>query len=343
MTNLNHPFSEGSLKSPLSTRTAQSLRMVYENMPRFSVAPDSSLSVIHSDTGLVIRSGNGESHGVMADAQIPSISKWTQMLEGDFLNRYFIARYNRYRRIWGSDGVAVTASDRDIVIEAGDGGGGVFLPYMEPVGAPESSRGWLARSVHHPLFHLAGLWSSMRARRPFELAKARRNYLLAGDVEDPDVGCIFTEDWDQEVQGLGKYALTQWSILQNNIDIIGTGGFDPLPGNGNYLDLSGTLLLNQFAGSIIRTTASITLKNQAYEFSYKIAGDNRGGGGNSTLTVSFHTASATYVLDTADPAAVYTHTVSGPYTGKITFECTDVDQIDKSKGPMILEVDVCAV
>lgn len=342
-TELNHPFADVALTGPLSTRSARTLREVYENIPRLSVAPDSGIDVIHSETGLVIRAGNGESHGAGLE-EIPPIRHWTQMLESSFLNRHFINRYNRYRRIWGSDGVAVTASDRDIVIESADGGGGVFLPFLEPVGGADSSRGWLATSVHMPLFNLARLWSFMRAVEPVELSKARRNYILSGGVPvEPDVGCIFHEDWDGDSQFLGKTSLLQWDVLTNNIDIIGTGGFDPLPGNGNYLDLSGTLGLFDFAGAIIRTTANVTLKNQNYEFYYKVAGDNRAGGGNSVMTVNFHTVSETHVLDTADPATVFSHTVSGPYSGKITFECTQVNQADQSKGPMILEVDVCVV
>lgn len=82
---------------------------------------------------------------------------------------------------------------------------------------------------------------------------------------------IFEDDFDQEPLELSATRLTQWTVTQDNIDVIGRSGsevsYDMYPGNCAYLDLSGSPGLGQ-----ISTQDTFTLAPGTYLLSFTLGG-----------------------------------------------------------------------
>ncbi|MEM9539581.1 MAG: PEP-CTERM sorting domain-containing protein [Cyanobacteria bacterium P01_E01_bin.42] len=54
---------------------------------------------------------------------------------------------------------------------------------------------------------------------------------------------LLEDNFDSENNGLSVInfsGLSNWNVVDGTLDLIGVGGFDPLPGNGLYLDLDGS-------------------------------------------------------------------------------------------------------
>jgi MYXO-CTERM domain-containing protein len=132
---------------------------------------------------------------------------------------------------------------------------------------------------------------------------------------------IFSDNFDTENGGneaLNFNGLTNWTVSNGTIDLIGTGGvYDFLPGNGLYIDLDGTsgqsgqlmsLVLNLSAGS--------------YTLYYDLAGSQRGG--TEDVDVTFGTAPTVSHLGIPSAQGFTTYSINltlgaaGPVT--ITFQ-----------------------
>jgi hypothetical protein len=102
---------------------------------------------------------------------------------------------------------------------------------------------------------------------------------------------VFSDNFDTENGGnptLNYYSLSNWTVPQGSVDLIGNGYFDFLPGNGLYIDLDGST--NQ-AGTMV--SKPIALAAGSYVFQFDLAGSHRGPMEPVTASVS----SGNVVLD----------------------------------------------
>jgi len=106
---------------------------------------------------------------------------------------------------------------------------------------------------------------------------------------------------------------TGWSLSSgtDDVDVIGDGFFDFLPGNGAYIDLAGS---NGVPGAAILTSPSFaTVAGQTYTATFEIAGNQRNDG-TDTVTVKF--GSSTWTTPTlASSQGFTTYSVSAAGTG----------------------------
>lgn len=83
---------------------------------------------------------------------------------------------------------------------------------------------------------------------------------------------IFSDNFDTESLGLNAPSLSNWSITDGTIDVIGTGFFDLQPGNGHYIDLDGS---TSNAGKLTSSAISL-LGGTTYDLVFSLAGSQRG-------------------------------------------------------------------
>ena len=82
---------------------------------------------------------------------------------------------------------------------------------------------------------------------------------------------IFSDNFDTETVGLNSTP-SQWTVTNGTVDTIGSGFFDLLPGNGNYIDLDGS---TSDAGNM--TSIALTLSPGVnYTLLFDLAGSQRG-------------------------------------------------------------------
>jgi hypothetical protein len=123
---------------------------------------------------------------------------------------------------------------------------------------------------------------------------------------------VFSDNFDADIQGLNTTSFVQgWSVANGTVDTIGTGFFELLPGQGNYIDLDGSSSQAGVFSNSVSLTGGVT-----YTMSYAISGNMRGAG-NDTVDVAFGTASNTHVIGQYDAlntmSLSFTPTTSGSY------------------------------
>ena len=119
---------------------------------------------------------------------------------------------------------------------------------------------------------------------------------------------IFQDNFDSESLGTKTNAngLTNWTVTDGSIDVIGPGFFDFLPGNGRYLDLDGT---TRNAGKITSKTAFSFHPGDVITLEFDLSGNRRGG--NDSVTVSLGSLfNQTFTLASSDPFTTYTQTIN---------------------------------
>lgn len=129
---------------------------------------------------------------------------------------------------------------------------------------------------------------------------------------------IFSDNFDTENGGVGitNYnGLTNWTVTNGTIDLIGNGYFDFLPGNGLYIDLDGSSF---DAGDMM--SMNIFLSPGSYTLYYDLAGSQRSASPVDAVNVTFGTAPTVNHtgLNYTDGFATYsinmTVTIAGNYT-----------------------------
>jgi hypothetical protein len=101
--------------------------------------------------------------------------------------------------------------------------------------------------------------------------------LVAGRA---NAGILFSDNFDSETAGPNA-SLANWTVSDGTIDVLGPGYIDPLPGNGNYLDLDGS---SGDAGKI--TSGLFTFASGVnYTLQFDYTGSQSGGFDNMRLTV----------------------------------------------------------
>ncbi len=130
---------------------------------------------------------------------------------------------------------------------------------------------------------------------------------------------LLSDTFNSENGGAGQLNYTGFANFDAvNVDLIGNGYFDAIPGNGLYVDLSGNT-----NGSLTSKT-SYTLAPGTYELQFDLGNPDRGGydvAANSTTVSLGSVYSQTFQLPVADSFTTFTEdfTVSSATTGYLSF------------------------
>lgn len=127
--------------------------------------------------------------------------------------------------------------------------------------------------------------------------------LAAATLSAGAQAAVYTDDFNADPLGLNAVP-AGWSVANGTVDIIGTGFFELLPGNGNYIDLDGS---SSQAGVLSHVVTGIA--DGSYSVSFQLAGNQRGAG-NDVVDVTFGGTTQTYTLADNAPLATYTLTTS---------------------------------
>jgi hypothetical protein len=107
---------------------------------------------------------------------------------------------------------------------------------------------------------------------------------LAGLTASADVaraGIVLNDNFNAETQGLNHTGLANWDVTSGAVDLIGTNFFNFYPGNGNYVDLEGTVgLLGTLSSKTSFAAGSYTLTFSLGGITY----DPSAGYGSSRVT-----------------------------------------------------------
>ncbi len=133
---------------------------------------------------------------------------------------------------------------------------------------------------------------------------------------------LLNDTFNSENGGVGQLSYTNFAnfnVIQNDVDLIGNGYYDAIPGNGLYVDLSGA------ANGAIQSKTDFTLAPGVYQLQFDLANPSRGGGydeaDNSTTVTLGNAYTQTFQLPVADQFTTFTEdfTVSAPTSGFLTF------------------------
>lgn len=84
---------------------------------------------------------------------------------------------------------------------------------------------------------------------------------------------VFSDNFDGETVGNNHNSFASWVVDQGSVDVLGAGGYNPLPGNGNYVDLDGS---TGDAGRLA-IDGGLDLGPGEYILSFDLAGKQLGG------------------------------------------------------------------
>jgi len=145
---------------------------------------------------------------------------------------------------------------------------------------------------------------------------------------------VFAEHFDSNTMGLNQTPVG-WAVTDGTVDIIGSGYFDFLPGNGKYIDLDGSTSNAGILSTSLSLTAGLT-----YTAEFALAGNQRNSSTES-VTVSFGNASLIYSLPSSQTfttySLVFTPSASGNYS--LSFSNAGGDNV----GALLDNVRVTAV
>ena len=89
-------------------------------------------------------------------------------------------------------------------------------------------------------------------------------------------------------------ASSGWTVSDGTVDLIGAGGADLIPGNGQYVDLDGSTSNSGLFSNNVNLAGGTT-----YTLSFDLGGSHRGTA--ETVNVNFGSTAASYTLSSADP------------------------------------------
>ena len=125
---------------------------------------------------------------------------------------------------------------------------------------------------------------------------------------------LFSDNFDSDTPGL-NVTPANWSISAGteDVDVLGAGFYDLLPGNGNYVDLNGSNV-NATPGTL--STSIATDGSSVYTATFSLAGNQRDGvtdsvtvlfgGSHLVVPVSAYSSFATYSISTTSTASSLT-------------------------------------
>jgi tartrate-resistant acid phosphatase type 5 len=147
---------------------------------------------------------------------------------------------------------------------------------------------------------------------------------------------------DQYSAELNYYGFLNWDVIRGAVDLVGMGSngkplYDVLPGNGMYVDLSGTDPTTWpfpithspdglYYGKMQSKTAFSFVTGKTYRLSFYLAGNNVNRDGDFGVDVSISagvmSTKSIVIPDKLQPFTLFSYdfTVSGPASGKIIFD-----------------------
>jgi hypothetical protein len=117
---------------------------------------------------------------------------------------------------------------------------------------------------------------------------------------------LFIDNFDSEPFSLNS-ALTNWTIVNGSIDVIGPGFYDFYPGNGRYLDMNGT---TSQGGTIVTNSTFNIVAGQKYKLSFNHGTNLYSQGSPEQLNFAVGTNASSLAI---------TNTIPGITTGLLTF------------------------
>jgi hypothetical protein len=150
---------------------------------------------------------------------------------------------------------------------------------------------------------------------------------------------VFADDFTADGQGV-NVTPGGWSLTANtdNVDVIGTGFFDELPGNGNYIDLDGS---NGVPGAGTLSTWFAPTAGDTYTATFQLGGNQRQPGVSDTVTVWFGTTEITPTLAWNQGFTTFTVTTTASSWDPLTLSFTD--SRDGNVGALLDNVSISAV
>ena len=130
---------------------------------------------------------------------------------------------------------------------------------------------------------------------------------------------LLSDTFNSENGGVGQLNYTGFANFNaSNVDLIGNGYFDYLPGNGLYVDLSGN------SNGSLTSKTEYALAPGTYELQFALGNPDRGGydvAANSTTVTLGSVYSQTFQLPVANQFTTFTEdfTVSSATTGFLSF------------------------
>jgi hypothetical protein len=114
---------------------------------------------------------------------------------------------------------------------------------------------------------------------------------------------VYTDNFDSDTQGT-DVTPAGWTLTgAGDVDVIGTGFFDEIPGNGNYLDLVGS---DGAAGHLSTTFGAAA---GTYTATFELGGNHRDGTTDS-VTVTFGGSSIVIPVGPTDAFTTYSLTTT---------------------------------
>jgi hypothetical protein len=145
---------------------------------------------------------------------------------------------------------------------------------------------------------------------------------------------VFTDNFDSDAVGTDKTPVG-WYLSANtdDVDIIGSGFFDFLPGNGNYIDLAGS---NGLPGAGVLATNIGVVAGTTYTATFELAGNQRDSTSDS-VTVLF--GGAMLVVPLSPTAGFSTYSIATTASsGSMTLSFQD--SRDGNVGALLDDVSV---
>ncbi len=123
----------------------------------------------------------------------------------------------------------------------------------------------------------------------------------------------FSDNFDSESLGLNYTAFANWDVTAGSVDVIGTGFYDLLPGNGYYVDLDGTTV----TGGTMSTKFAID-PGYTYSLQFDLGGSQRGD--TNIVHVSLDNYTEAFTVPSGQAFTTITRTVTVANAGsKLTF------------------------
>ncbi|XZF62279.1 MAG: Calx-beta domain-containing protein [Gloeotrichia echinulata DVL01] len=132
---------------------------------------------------------------------------------------------------------------------------------------------------------------------------------------------LLSDNFNGENNGGGRLnytGLANWTVSDGSVDLIGSGYFDLLPGNGFYLDLDGS---TSNAGRLESKTTFNFNAGDKVTLNFSLAGSQRGDTNSVTVSLG-NLFSETFTLNTSQPLNQFTRTftVTSPASAKLIFD-----------------------
>lgn len=122
---------------------------------------------------------------------------------------------------------------------------------------------------------------------------------------------LIQDDFNSEALGANHTSFTNWIVTAGSVDILGPGLFDPLPGNGNYVDLAGTT--NQ-GGTL---ASKQVFAPGTYDLSFRGAGSQQGD--TNFVTISLGDATTSGFVPSSLPFTLFSYHFTTHVAGRLIF------------------------